>query len=47
VHALQIEVSRGLYLDEVTLAPTAGFTRLKADMERLFATLAAMDWTRL
>jgi hypothetical protein len=29
------------------MTPTAGFARLKADLERLFAALAAMDWTRL
>jgi N-formylglutamate amidohydrolase len=44
VHALQIEVNRALYVDEATLAPTAGFARLKADLERLFQTLAATDW---
>jgi N-formylglutamate amidohydrolase len=47
VHALQIEVNRALYVDEATLAPTAGFAALKADLERLFAALAAMDWGRL
>jgi N-formylglutamate amidohydrolase len=47
VHALQIEVNRALYVDEVTLEPTAGFARLKADFERLFATLSAMEWTAL
>ena len=44
VHALQIEINRALYLDEATLAPTAGFERLKADLERLFMVLAASDW---
>ena len=47
VHALQIEVSRALYLDEAAMAPAAGFAPLKADLERLFAALAAADWTRL
>ena len=44
VHALQVEISRGLYMDEKTLAPTAGFDRLKADLERLFADLATGEW---
>ena len=44
VHALQIEVNRALYVDEASLAPTPGFARLKADLERLFATLAETDW---
>jgi N-formylglutamate amidohydrolase len=44
IHALQIEINRGLYLDEATLLPNAGFERLKGDMERLTRLLAAADW---
>lgn len=40
VHALQIEISRSLYLDERTLAPKPGFSRLAKDLERVFAALA-------
>jgi N-formylglutamate amidohydrolase len=47
VHALQIEVNRALYLNEVSLEPTDGFARLKGDLEQLFAALASMDWTRV
>ncbi len=47
VHALQIEISRALYLDEATLAATAGFAALQADLNRLFARLAATDWNAL
>ena len=39
-HALQIEISRALYLDETTLAPTEGLARLTADIGRLTAVLA-------
>ncbi|MDB5467508.1 MAG: formiminoglutamase [Phenylobacterium sp.] len=46
-HALQIEINRALYLDETTLAPTAGFDRLKEHMERLTRALAAADWSAL
>jgi N-formylglutamate amidohydrolase len=46
-HALQIEINRGLYLDETTLTPTTGFERLKADLERLTRSLAATDWGSL
>ena len=46
VHALQIEINRGLYLDEATLEPAAGFERLKRDLERLFEALAK-SWDRL
>lgn len=41
VHALQIEISRGLYLDERTLERTNGYTRVRADMTRLAEALAA------
>lgn len=46
-HALQIEINRGLYLDEATLAPTAGFARLQANLERLTRVLAGADWSVL
>lgn len=47
VHALQIEINRGLYVDETSLEMTAGFFRLKADLDKLFAALAATDWAAL
>jgi len=47
VHALQIEISRALYLDEATLELTSGFAQLKQDLERLFAAMAAHDWKSL
>ncbi len=47
VHALQIEINRALYMDERTLAPSAGFARLKHDLEQLFAALAAADWAMI
>jgi N-formylglutamate amidohydrolase len=47
VHALQIEVNRGLYLNEVTLAPTPCFAGLKADLARLIARLGATPWTNV
>ena len=42
VHALQVEINRALYLNETTLEPHAGFERLKQDLERVFAALAAL-----
>jgi len=39
-HALQIEINRGLYLDEASLEPREGFERLKRDLERVFAALS-------
>ncbi len=47
VHALQIEINRGLYLDEATLSATAGFDRLKADLARLTESIVAADWRAL
>jgi N-formylglutamate amidohydrolase len=47
VHALQIEINRGLYLDEASLTLTAGFQGLRADMETLTRTLAQTDWSIL
>lgn len=46
-HALQIEINRGLYLDEAKLTPTAGFERLKADLAQLTGALAEADWSAL
>ena len=46
-HALQIEISRALYFDEERLALTGGFERLRGDLDRLFAALAAADWSGL
>jgi len=39
VHAVQIEINRGLYLDEPTLRPTAGFADLQRDLLSLAAPL--------
>lgn len=46
-HALQIEINRALYLDEAKLACTAGFERLKADLEQLTGALVRADWSSL
>jgi len=40
-HSLQIEVNRGLYMDERRVEKTDDFGRLKADIDRLIATIAA------
>lgn len=39
VHAVQIEINRGLYLDELTLRPTTGFDELQRDLQNLAAPL--------
>jgi N-formylglutamate amidohydrolase len=43
-HSLQIEINRRLYMDEVSLARTAGFGALQADLVRLIEALA--DYVR-
>ncbi len=42
LHALQIEVNRGLYVNERTCEPTVGFAPLAADMSCFCAELMAM-----
>ncbi len=42
LHALQIEVNRGLYMDERTLTKSSGFDALADDMTRLAADLMAL-----
>jgi N-formylglutamate amidohydrolase len=39
IHALQLEINRGLYLDEQTLQRSANFSRLESDLTRLAARL--------
>lgn len=41
VHSLQIEVNRCLYMNEESLERTPGFERLRSDLRRLIAELAA------
>lgn len=38
-HAIQLELSRGLYMNEANLEPNADFARVRADMCRLIAAL--------
>lgn len=46
-HAIQIEVNRGLYLDERRVEPHGGFTRLAAHLSDLAAALAGIDQAML
>jgi N-formylglutamate amidohydrolase len=39
-HSLQIEVNRGLYMDEEKIEKAAGFQDLKRDIDRLLAAVA-------
>jgi N-formylglutamate amidohydrolase len=42
LHALQIEVNRGLYMDEYRLEPHRGFERLSSDLAALAGSLLAL-----
>jgi len=41
VHALQIEINRGLYLNEEKLTRTANFNRLRRDLTQMMARIFA------
>jgi N-formylglutamate amidohydrolase len=43
VHALQIEISRHLYMNEVTLEKNDGFGAMRQLIDRLLATLIGLD----
>jgi N-formylglutamate amidohydrolase len=46
-HSLQIEVNRGLYMDEDRIVKTAGFDRLQEDIDRFISAVAAYVSDRL
>lgn len=43
LHALQLEINRGLYFNEAKLKKTAGFARLKNDLTRFAERLVSLD----
>jgi N-formylglutamate deformylase len=47
VHALQIEISRALYLDELTLEKTSAFTDCRERVWRFTRALTAKRWVEL
>jgi len=47
VHALQIEISRHLYMNEVTLAKNDGFETIRSLVERLIFSLIGLDMPAL
>jgi N-formylglutamate amidohydrolase len=46
IHALQIEIARGLYMDEATIEPHAGFDRLVQELAGLVGALAKLRLPR-
>jgi N-formylglutamate amidohydrolase len=47
IHALQVEISRHLYMNEVTLEKNEGFNAIRQLLERLTLTLIGYDLTLL
>lgn len=47
VHAIQIEIARGLYMDEARIERHGGFDRLRANLAAILAGLAEEDWSFL
>jgi len=45
-HSLQIEINRGLYMNEQTYEKTAGYQKLEADLQALVAMLARFARSR-
>lgn len=43
LHTLQIEINRGLYMDETAIKPNGGMSKLTSDMTALLAELAHID----
>ena len=40
IHALQVEINRALYMDEVSFEKSSAFDRLRADLERMVKAIA-------
>jgi N-formylglutamate amidohydrolase len=47
LHALQIEINRGLYMDEIRMLPNAGFDAFGEDMTVFFKQLTGLQWDDL
>ena len=47
VHALQVEVSRPLYMDEIRIERLPRMAALQADITRMIAGLTAANWSGL
>jgi N-formylglutamate amidohydrolase len=45
-HAVQIEINRSLYVDELTLLPKAGFETLKEDIRNVLNYLVSIPDSR-
>ncbi len=44
LHALQIEINRSLYMDEIRMLPNAGFDEFASDLTVFFKQLTGLHW---
>jgi len=47
VHVIQLEIARGLYMDERRIERSGGFAALRDSMDRLLDRLVGRDWSLL
>jgi N-formylglutamate amidohydrolase len=47
LHTLQIEINRGLYMDETAIKPNGGMAKLTGDMTALLGELSQIDGGKL
>lgn len=47
VHALQVEISRALYMDEQRIEPATTLSRLQRDLETFVAELSTTNWSQV
>jgi len=47
LHALQIEINRGLYMDEIRMLPNDGFDAIAQDISVFFKQLTGLQWDDL
>ncbi|GAB5510273.1 MAG: N-formylglutamate amidohydrolase [Hyphomicrobiales bacterium] len=47
IHAVQLEINRGLYMNERTLTPNAGFNAIIEALSEMMDAMFDMDWTQL
>lgn len=47
LHALQIEINRGLYMDEIRMLPNSGFDAFADDLSVFFKQLTGLNWDDL
>ncbi|MEO0328971.1 MAG: N-formylglutamate amidohydrolase [Pseudomonadota bacterium] len=47
LHALQIEINRSLYMDEIMIRESEGFNKLSSDIGEFFELFLELDWSDL